>query len=198
MQYSGFYNLDNLKIKQVIEDNWQIIAKEVLNIKEEHMFQWHEKQLVKGGNWLMTPVHLLDVQFEGITNMLPNTTKLLNNLGCIISGISVLQPSTEIQPHSDDIYDDVLLSKKTYRMQLGIQIPKGCSISVMNLDGIFEEKEWEVGKILAFDSSRVHKAKNPSDENRIVLICDFVNQDVPKIEVDRLRNYYLSLYGIEN
>jgi aspartyl/asparaginyl beta-hydroxylase (cupin superfamily) len=50
---------------------------------------------------------------------------------------------------------------------LPLIVPPGCWLRVGN-----ETREWDDGKLLIFDDSIEHEARNPSGEMRIVLIFD--------------------------
>ena len=50
---------------------------------------------------------------------------------------------------------------------LPIIVPPGCWLRVGN-----ETREWEEGKLLIFDDSMEHEAKNPTGELRIILLFD--------------------------
>lgn len=196
---SGFYDLENFTPKIELEKNAPAIIEEISKIPIESMFPWHEKDIYTGG-WLLQPILLTDITFDKFLEPLSQTLSLLKSLKCIQAGVSVLIPNTTIQPHSDDIYDDVLLSSKTYRLQLGINIPEGCALTVDDIDQVAETQAWKNGQVLAFDSSRIHSAVNPSQSNRIVLIADFQKQDeqITTEELNRLKMYYLKLYGLVN
>lgn len=49
-------------------------------------------------------------------------------------------------------------------------MPEGCSYRVG-----FERRQWQVGKVLVFDDSIEHEARNDSDQQRVVLIFDTWN-----------------------
>ena len=46
-------------------------------------------------------------------------------------------------------------------------MPKSCWLRVGN-----ETREWEEGKLLIFDDSIEHEAKNPAEDLRIILLFD--------------------------
>jgi aspartyl/asparaginyl beta-hydroxylase (cupin superfamily) len=50
---------------------------------------------------------------------------------------------------------------------LPLIVPPGCSFRVGN-----ETREWEEGKLMIFDDTIEHEARNDSDEDRVVLIFD--------------------------
>jgi aspartyl/asparaginyl beta-hydroxylase (cupin superfamily) len=60
---------------------------------------------------------------------------------------------------------------------LPLIVPPGCWLRVGN-----EVREWEEGKLLIFDDSIEHEARNPTDEVRIVLIFDIWRPELSAAE----------------
>jgi hypothetical protein len=73
---------------------------------------------------------------------------------------SRLEPGAHIPPHSGMLNCRLIC-------HLPIIVPSGCWLRVGN-----ETREWEEGKLLIFDDSIEHEAKNPSGELRIILLFD--------------------------
>ena len=73
---------------------------------------------------------------------------------------SRLEAGAHIPPHSG------LLNCRLI-CHLPLIVPQGCWLRVGN-----ETRHWEEGKLLIFDDSMEHEAKNPSDEVRIILLFD--------------------------
>lgn len=195
MSKSGFYNIKNEDFSMELENNSKVITQEIMSIPESIMLSWHESEIFDG-DWFICPVYLKGVEFGDIMSFIPHITKILKSLNCIKAAISILKPNTIIHPHSDEILNDVLLTHKTYRVQMGISIPNNCNISVLNSSGEFETRKWNEGKTLSFDSSMVHKAQNLSTQNRVVLLADFEKESISEEELNSLISYYLSLYGV--
>jgi aspartyl/asparaginyl beta-hydroxylase (cupin superfamily) len=60
---------------------------------------------------------------------------------------------------------------------LPLIVPAGCWLRVGN-----ETRQWEEGKLLIFDDSFEHEAKNPSDEVRIILLFDVWRPEITEDE----------------
>lgn len=60
---------------------------------------------------------------------------------------------------------------------LPIIVPPGCWLRVGN-----ETREWEKGKLLIFDDSIAHEARNPSGELRVVLLFDVWRPEISEAE----------------
>lgn len=64
---------------------------------------------------------------------------------------------------------------------LPVIVPKGCWLRVGN-----ETREWEEGKLLIFDDSMEHEAKNGSGELRIILLFDIWRPELTATERDAI------------
>jgi aspartyl/asparaginyl beta-hydroxylase (cupin superfamily) len=100
----------------------------------------------------------------------PETRKALEAVDvATIGGIcpnamfSALAPHTEIPPHHGETNARLVV-------HLPLIVPENCTYRVG-----FEHRKWEVGKILVFDDTIEHMARNDSDELRVVLIFDTWN-----------------------
>lgn len=80
---------------------------------------------------------------------------------------SRLKPETTLAPHTG--WSD--LANHVFRLHIPLVVPDGgyCGTWV---DGCVEEQR--VGKVICFDDSKVHRAFNYSEEERIVLIVDLI------------------------
>ena len=73
---------------------------------------------------------------------------------------SMLKPGARIPPHTGMVNTRLIC-------HLPLIVPPGCWLRVGN-----ETREWREGKMLIFDDSIEHEAKNPSGELRIILLFD--------------------------
>jgi aspartyl/asparaginyl beta-hydroxylase (cupin superfamily) len=94
---------------------------------------------------------------------------------CPNAMFSALAPRTRIPPHHGETNARVVV-------HLPLVVPPGCSYRVG-----FEERQWKVGEILAFDDSIEHEARNDGDELRVVLIFDVWNPLLSPGERDMMR-----------
>jgi hypothetical protein len=83
---------------------------------------------------------------------------------------SRLEPGAHIPPHSGMLNCRLIC-------HLPLIVPRGCWLRVGN-----ETREWEEGKLLIFDDSIEHEAKNPSGELRIILLFDIWRPEVGEEE----------------
>ena len=83
---------------------------------------------------------------------------------------SRLEPGAHIPPHSGMLNCRLIC-------HLPLIVPNGCWLRVGN-----ETREWEEGKLLIFDDSIEHEAKNPSGELRIILLFDVWRPELSEAE----------------
>ncbi|MFK3865845.1 aspartyl/asparaginyl beta-hydroxylase domain-containing protein [Pseudoalteromonas rhizosphaerae] len=96
---------------------------------------------------------------------------------------SVLGPRAHIPPHSD-------LWNFTLNLHLAIDIPSNCDITVNG-----ETREWQKGKVLLFDYSFIHEARNQSDSERVCLLMDIWHPDLTVAEKYALTSFVQLLRG---
>jgi aspartyl/asparaginyl beta-hydroxylase (cupin superfamily) len=89
---------------------------------------------------------------------------------CPNAMFSALAPKTQIPPHTGDTNARVVA-------HLPLIVPEGCVYRVG-----FEQTRWEVGKLLVFDDTIEHEARNDSEELRVVLIFDVWNPLLEPVE----------------
>jgi aspartyl/asparaginyl beta-hydroxylase (cupin superfamily) len=175
-KYEYFLTSEKFPQFKLLEDNYQVILDELREVvekqkREKQLFEpWIEKNLYQESNdtgWDVAPLMIGGVKISGRWEQFPKLISLTDQLEGIMSiSFSLLKPGTHIVPHKG--YDDY--SEKVYRYHLGLIVPKGDI-------GIRVEKDirgWEVGKSFIFDDYMIHEAWNFTDEDRIVLIIDFL------------------------
>lgn len=88
---------------------------------------------------------------------------------------SALAPHTAIPPHTGETNARLVA-------HLPLIIPPNCQLRVG-----FEQRQWQEGKVLVFDDTIEHEARNDSDLLRVVLIFDVWNPLLSKAERDMVR-----------
>ena len=83
---------------------------------------------------------------------------------------SLLQPQAHIPPHHGMLNTRLIC-------HLPLIVPPGCWLRVGN-----ETRYWETGKLVAFDDSVEHEAKNPADRLRVVLLFDVWKPELDEAE----------------
>ena len=144
---------------------------------EEHvpMDQW--RPLNRNPDW--TAIHLVQHGRVNGANArhCPRTMALLEGLpqpdipGASPNAMfSLLAPKTRIPPH-------VGISNTRLVCHLPLIVPEGCWFRVGA-----ETRLWKTGEAFVFDDTMEHEAANPSDELRVVFICDVWHPDLSPTE----------------
>jgi hypothetical protein len=94
---------------------------------------------------------------------------------------SRLEPGAHIPPHTGMLNCRLIC-------HLPLIVPKGCWLRVGN-----ETREWEEGKLLIFDDSIEHEAKNPSGELRIILLFDIWRPEIGEEERSAISSIFESI-----
>ena len=148
-----------------LEAQWRAIRQEYLDIRAE-LIDWFEPELYDRG-WKV--FGLFD--FPHGRPIDANIAKCPITAGLIAThvprhgaaGFSVLQPQTRIRPHHGYAGDFL-------RVHLGLEIPGGdCGMTVAG-----ETRRWQAGAVTVFDDRAEHAAWNLTDEDRVVLLLDFI------------------------
>ncbi len=94
---------------------------------------------------------------------------------------SRLEPGAHIPPHSGMLNSRLIC-------HLPLIVPEGCWLRVGN-----ETRSWEDGKLLIFDDSIEHEARNPTPEKRIVLIFDIWRPELSAAERQAISAMFLAI-----
>ena len=87
---------------------------------------------------------------------------------------SRLTPGAHIPPHHGMLNSRLIC-------HLPLIVPPGCALRVGS-----ETRAWEEGKLLIFDDSIEHEARNPSGETRIILLFDVWRPELAEAERDAI------------
>jgi beta-hydroxylase len=165
MTAARFHPSDSYPFTRVLERHWREIHREFLGVRA-HLVDWVERELY-GEGWQV--FGLFDFPHGGPlaagVAKCPFTAQLMQEQipshGAV--GFSVLQPHTRIHPHQG--YQGEFL-----RCHLGLDVPQGdCRLKLEQ-----ETRGWETGKTLVFDDRGWHEAWNLTDQERVVLLVDFI------------------------
>jgi beta-hydroxylase len=160
-----FYNADEFPFAKVFTDNWEIICNEYKKVSE-HMVQWPEKHL-HDNNWEVFGLFGFPNgdPIEYNCELCPETVRLIkeNIKHNGAAGFSRLQANSIIKPHRG-YYGEFL------RMHVGLTVPEG-DVGIKVGDDTYY---WKNGEVVIFDDRITHEAWNNTNEDRIVLIVDFI------------------------
>ncbi|MBI2467934.1 MAG: aspartyl/asparaginyl beta-hydroxylase domain-containing protein [Candidatus Rokubacteria bacterium] len=149
----------------VLEQHWRGIYDEYLGITGQ-LVDWVEKELYDEG-WKVFALFDFPHGRPVPANVAkcPQTASLVERHVARhgAAGFSLLTPKTRIRAHEG--YQGEFL-----RCHLGLKIPAGdCGLRVRG-----DVRRWEPGKVLIFDDRVTHESWNLTDEERVVLLIDFV------------------------
>jgi len=94
---------------------------------------------------------------------------------------SLLRPGAHIPPHSGMLNNRLIC-------HLPLVVPPGCWLRVGN-----ETRSWEEGKLLLFDDSIEHEARNTSGEIRVILLFDIWRPELTEAERDGISSIFSAI-----
>lgn len=146
---------------------WKDIYREYLAIKDS-LVDWHEKELYLEG-WKVFGLYNFPYgePIEENIKRCPVTAEFVKNNfpqhGA--AGFSMLMPKTHIARH-------VGFQGPFLRYHLGLKVPEGdCALDTS--EGLMK---WKEGEAFVFDDRQEHEAWNNTDEDRVILLIDFIPQ----------------------
>ncbi len=160
-----FYDPAQFGFSKILEQHTAEIAEEFAAVEQETV-DWMEKDLY-GEGWEVFGIYNFPYGqplADGVRRC-PITAELVarNVPGHGAAGFSVLKPGTNIKPHVG--YQGDFL-----RLHLGLIVPEGdCGLSVRG-----KRTRWQNGRAMIFDDREPHSAWNNTEQDRVVLLVDFV------------------------
>jgi beta-hydroxylase len=154
---------------QVLQDNWEIIRDEALQMAELRRIKAAERHDDIGFNsffkygWKRFYLKWYDARHPSAEALCPRTVELLKRLPKVKAAMfAELPDGGKLNPHRDPFSGSL-------RYHLGLATPNDdrCYIVV---DG--EQYSWRDGEGVVFDETYIHEAYNKSGQNRIILFCD--------------------------
>jgi aspartyl/asparaginyl beta-hydroxylase (cupin superfamily) len=148
-----------------MEQHWQAIYEEFQGIREL-LIPWHERKLCDQGWQVFALFGFPDGKpIADHVERCPKTAALIEQQipthGA--AGFSLLAPRTRIHPHQG-------FQAEFLRCHLGLSVPEGdCALRIET-----ESRPWQTGRAMVFDDRFWHEAWNLTDEERVVLLIDFV------------------------
>ena len=146
-------------------ENWRAILAEYEGVRG-HLADWPERELY-GEGWKVYGLY----DFPRGGALAANIERCPLTAGLVArqvpahgaAGFSVLAPRTRIRPHRG-------FQGEFLRCHLALKVPgEGCALKVAG-----ETRRWRAGEALVFDDRVEHEAWNDHDEERVVLLLDFV------------------------
>ena len=175
-----------------IERGWSKIRAELEPILAErdrlpafHEISPDQYRISKGDRWKVFILYGFGEPNARNCARCPETTRLLQGVpGLLTAWFSILSPHYHIPRHRG-------VTKGVLRVHLGLKVPKDRQNCKMQVDDSFVV--WEEGKCVVFDDFYQHEVWNNTDEERVILLFDFVR---PMRLPGRLLNRFL-LWGVK-
>lgn len=151
---------------KTFESSWQKVYEEYLNVKNKFV-DWPEKNLYNQGWEVFGLFNWPDGSpIKEHTALCPVTSELVRTSfpkGHGTAGFSRLKPNTILKPHTGYMGNFL-------RAHLALEVPDGdCALKVQ--DTVIP---WQAGKMIVFDDRLEHSAWNKTNQDRIVLLVDFI------------------------
>jgi aspartyl/asparaginyl beta-hydroxylase (cupin superfamily) len=169
----GIYDNDNFPWIEVLEDNFDVIKKEIQNyikINEKEIKPYFNKDLVtKSKSWKTFSFFHWTWSVSKNIKQCPQTNKVLNKIPNIVSAsVSILEPGVQIKRHRGD-------TNAIVRVHFALVVPVGlpdCGFQVNN-----QKVSWQEGEVFIFNDAAIHSAWNYSDKRRYVLLIDVMRPE---------------------
>lgn len=153
----------------LLDDNWEMIREEALNLKNMEKIKAAEKNDDAGFNsffkagWKRFYLKWYDAHHPSAIQFCPKTTALLQQIPSVKAAMFA-----ELAPHGKlNIHRDPYAGSLRYHLGLDTPNDDRCFIEV---DGT--RYSWRDGKSVIFDETYLHWVDNDTDKNRIILFCD--------------------------
>jgi hypothetical protein len=177
-KYNGsldsFYSPDLFPELALLKENWQGIRDEVLEYEKKNgalasINALSAPETSGEGKWSLIYLSCFNYKYHKNRSKFPFISSVIDQIpNCVLAGISMLPPYTQIKPHFGD-------TNAIVRTHLALVIPAEYPIIAIKVGE--EERGWKEGELLCFINVNKHSVWNNSCERRYVLMFDFV----PKI-----------------
>lgn len=154
---------------QLLDDNWEVIRDEALNLQQIAKIKAAEKNDDAGFNsffkagWKRFYLKWYEASHPSAEEFCPKTVALLRQVPSVKAAMfAYLAPGGVLNPHRDPYAGSL-----RYHMGLATPNDDRCFIDV---DGI--KYSWRDGKSVIFDETYIHWVHNDTDQERLILFCD--------------------------
>lgn len=164
-----FHPVERFPELKTLEDNWQAIREEGLNLMEQGRIQKSDAYNDAGFNsffktgWKRFYLKWYGDSHPSAQALCPLTTELVRSIPTIKAAMfAELPPGARLVRHRDPYAGSM-------RYHLGLATPNddACFIEV---DG--QRYSWRDGQGVVFDETFIHYAENTTEQNRLILFCD--------------------------
>ncbi|WMS88413.1 aspartyl/asparaginyl beta-hydroxylase domain-containing protein [Pleionea litopenaei] len=180
-----FLNTQDFAQLKVLEDHWELIRDEALQLTSESRIKASDDLDDIGFNsffktgWKRFYIKWYGSDLKSAKQLCPKTVELLSTIPTVKGAMFAMLPPGACLVRHRDPYAGSL------RYHLGLSTPNSedCYIKV---DG--EKYFWKDGEAVMFDETYLHHAENNTDQNRIILFLD-VKRPVSFFLIDWLNTF---------
>ncbi len=167
-------DLNNFHELDEIQNNWETIREEVVNLYRQRYFEQTKKPESQASydigfrtffkyGWSKFYLKWYGYTHDSAKKLCPRTVRILEQIPSVNGAMfSVLPVDGQLTRHLDPIACSL-------RYHLGLETPNSDDCYI-NIDGI--SYSWRDGEALMFDETYPHYARNDSDRYRLILMCD--------------------------
>ena len=167
-------DLDHFHELDPIQDNWETIKDEVVNLYRQRYFEVTKEPNSEASydigfrtffkyGWSKFYLKWYGHTHDSAKKLCPKTVKILENIPSVNGAMfTVLPVNGQLTRHLDPIACSL-------RYHLGLDTPNSDDCYI-NIDGV--SYSWRNGEALLFDETYLHYAKNDSQSYRLILMCD--------------------------
>ena len=189
-----FFTTEQYKVLKVLEDNADVIASEIpafdinktyfkrdtswpTTREKKALEAWLKKNIrsewVEGpqGNrvWFNYPLVVNDIVIDRGAELFPRTIELLNQIpGKQVVGFSLVTPGSRLAEHRDP-------TGKKYGSMAANMLLTDSANAYLIVEG--RRYHHRFGKMVIFDSTKLHTADNNDESMRVILYIDFKTTD---------------------
>ena len=161
---TGFFDSASFPFVATLEASAGVIRKELDQVlaSASAFSPWPERGLY-GEGWEVFGLYAFGRKIRDNCDRCPRTTEAVERVPNVTTaGFSRLASGTRIRPH-------VGFTDKVLRCHLALIVPAGCGLRVGD-----ETRKWKENRCLVFDDTLEHEAWNESENDRVVLLLDFM------------------------
>jgi beta-hydroxylase len=153
-----------------LRDNWQVIRAEALALCDAGQIDYSEKHedlafvAFRRRGWKRFYLKWYHDFLPSAAELCPRTVALVRSIPSVnAAAFTMLPPGKKLGKHRDPFASSL-------RYHLGLVTPNSDACKIW-IDG--QPYSWRDGEDIVFDETYVHWAENETDQNRIILFCDF-------------------------
>ena len=167
-KYPPYFDLNGLPwYDKLLSDIPKI--KDKLLLDELNTKQHFDTDRVEGGGWWGEAFLFWGLRNERMIDQGRDLFEYFKDIpGMVSLSVSILKPNTRIKAHTGD-------TDAIYRLHIPIYIPAQLPECGFTIAGI--SKPWAENNIIAFCDAHLHEAWNLTDEARVILILDVIQEE---------------------